>query len=485
MTGFLAPLAELPIVMNTPEKHKDRDALKPLERNFANVISPFQEFIRDQKVTSLLLLACTIIAIIIANSDLYPVYVNFLETNAGIVFGSDNYVMNIHHWINKGIMALFFFVLGLEIKRELLVGDLRNPRNSVPVVAAALGGMLFPAMIYYAINHGQATVQGWAIPMATDTAFAIGLLGLLGRRVPQGLTSFILALAIIDDIGAVLVIAFYYSENISTLHIYITIALMVLLFTGNRLGIRHSIFYLGLGILVWLAVLGSGIHTTVAGVLVALTVPARPVRTGYGFLRRSRELLNRFQRNYEHKEKESTVLANTNQYEIVENLHKTVKDVTTPLQHWEGRLDYPVTLLVLPLFALANAGITLSYDSLSSLTGQPLAWGIFFGLVCGKLLGISLGTLLVTGLGLGELPRGVTLRHIPGLAFIGGIGFTMSVFIADLGFGNSPLLLHGAKASIIFASVTAGVIGFTWLYLVGRNKDPFEEAGEAKNGNSP
>jgi NhaA family Na+:H+ antiporter len=249
-----------------------------LATGFARIVTPFERFIRDQKTASALLLLCTVAALIIANSPLADRYESFVETRIGFVLGGNDYAMSLRHWVNDGLMALFFFILGLEIKRELLVGELREPARALPVIAAAAGGMLVPALLYYALNHGGDTMQGWAIPMATDTAFAIGILALLGKRAPPGLTIFLLALAIIDDMGAVLVIALFYSDAISVAHLATALALLAVLLVLNALGVRRPVVYFASGGLVWLAMLGSGAHATLAGILVAMTIPARPAR---------------------------------------------------------------------------------------------------------------------------------------------------------------------------------------------------------------
>jgi NhaA family Na+:H+ antiporter len=454
-------------MVNMPDGQKQTDPHAPgeLEQGFANIIRPFQAFIRNQKTGSLLLLATTLIALAIANSPLAEEYHHLISMQIGFLISDQQFSMSLHHWINDGLMALFFFVIGLEIKRELLAGELREPAKSIPVIAAAIGGMLVPAIIFYALNGGTDTVHGWAIPMATDTAFAIGLLALLGKRIPRGLISFILALAIIDDIGAVMVIALFYSTNISQPHLFIAFGLILLLLLGNRLGIRHPVFYFLTGGLVWLMMFGSGVHATLAGILVAMTVPARPASSSRGFLKNSIRLLRRFREIELAKVDPSSVLEEPEKHELAESLHKTVKDATTPLQRWEQRLEHPVALLVLPVFALVNAGIALSASTLSTAFTSSLSLGIILGLVAGKFIGISSFTWLVLKLRWGTLPANMPFRYIPGLSLMAGMGFTMSVFIAGLGFGDNPEQLLLAKTGIIFASLLAGLSGFLWLFL--------------------
>lgn len=449
--------------MTDPSPRLQGEATTALEKGFASVVTPFQEFIRDQKTTSMLLLVCTLSALIIANAPLAHDYERLIETRIGFVLGGNDYAMSLRHWVNDGLMALFFFVLGLEIKRELLVGELREPARSLPVLAAAAGGMLVPALLYYAINQGGDTMQGWAIPMATDTAFAIGVLALLGGRVPPGLTTFLLAFAIIDDIGAVLVIALFYSDAISVVHLGSALGLLAALLVMNVSGVRRPIVYFLGGGMVWLAMLGSGVHATLAGILVAMTVPARPTHGPRAFIRRSRQLIDEFESIETRDEAAAPILAEPEKHSVVERLQDTAAKATTPLQLWERALEHPVALFVLPLFALVNAGIAVEPEALPALLGDALVLGIVLGLVVGKTLGISLATFAVLALGHGRLPGGMQWRHIVGLGLLGGMGFTMSVFVAGLGFANQPEQLLIAKTGILTASLIAGLGGYLWL----------------------
>jgi NhaA family Na+:H+ antiporter len=440
-------------------------ATSTLEKGFANVVSPFQDFIHEQTTTSMLLLASTLIALIIANSPLADAYHALIETRMGFVLGDYDYAMSLHQWVNDGLMALFFFILGLEIKRELLVGELRDVARAAPIFAAAVGGMLVPALLFYAINHDGGAADGWAIPMATDTAFAIGVLALLGNRVPPGLTTFLLALAIIDDIGAVLVIALFYSDTINLQNLSVAAILLATLMVMNLLGMRRPIVYIVGGGLVWLSMLSSGIHPTLAGILVAMIVPARPKRSTRAFVRRSRELLDEFEAIENKEEDTKPVLAKPDKHEVLENLQQTAAQATTPLQLWERALEHPVALFVLPLFALINAGITVDLPVLPTMLGDSLALGIVLGLVLGKAMGISLPTYALLKLKIGRLPGGVEQGHIMGLSLLGGMGFTMSIFIATLGFANQEEQLLIAKTGILTASLIAGACGYLWLRL--------------------
>jgi NhaA family Na+:H+ antiporter len=455
--------------MRQPVSRLQGETTSTLEEGFKNVITPFQRFIGDQKTGSALLLLCTVVALVIANSPLAPAYENLIDVRIGFVFGGESYAMSLHHWVNDGLMALFFFVLGLEIKRELLVGELREPARSLPVLAAAAGGMVVPAALFFAINHGTEVMHGWAIPMATDTAFAIGILALLGGRVPPSLTTFLMALAIIDDMGAVLVIALFYTDSISLAHLAAALGLLSGLALANLLGVRRPVIYFVGGGLVWLAMLGSGVHATLAGILVALTVPARPRHDTRSFLYRSRRLIDEFEEiEANASETAAPILAEPEKHAVVEQLQDTAAKATTPLQLWERAYEYPVALFVLPLFALVNAGIHVELDALPRLLGDPLAVGIILGLVVGKTAGISVATGAVLALGRGRLPRGMQPRHVVGVGLLGGMGFTMSIFITGLGFGDQPEQLLIAKTGILTASLIAGLGGYLWLRLGGQ-----------------
>ncbi len=432
-------------------------------RGVGKIVRPLQYIVRDQKTASLLLLCCAIIALLVANSTAYPFYEELVEAQVGLIFGDYRFTMSLRHWLNDAFMSLFFFVIGLEIKRELLVGELRKANRAVPVIAAAIGGMLVPALTFMLLNYGQASLRGWAIPMATDTAFAIGVLTLLGRRIPYGLTAFLLALAIIDDMGAVLVIALFYTSSLDLQYVIAASLLILCLLAANRAGIRHpAVFFCGGG-LVWAAMMGSGVHATLAGVLVALTVPARPARSPRNFVRKTRKLINEFVRRVKKSKEDNPVLAEQDHHFLVERVKEAAEEATTPLQLWERTLEHPVALLVLPLFALANAGIPLQDFNLLEFFHQPLALGIVLGLVVGKPIGILLATSIVVRLGWGKLPRGMELKHTFGLGLLAGMGFTMSIFIAGLGFDEASEPLIVAKTGIMAASLLSGVIGYLWL----------------------
>ena len=456
--------------MTIKQQTRERDRIgTSVEKKLEDIMPPFQHFTRDQAAGSILLIFCTLAALLLANSSFERDYESLLLTETGLVFGDWSLTMNLRHWINEGLMSLFFFVLGLEIKREFLVGELRGARRSLPMIAAALGGMLVPALLYTTFNAGTPLVHGWGIPMATDTAFAVGVLALLHRHIPAGLTVFLTALAILDDLGAILVIAVFYTRTLDLSFLAAAALLLVVLIVLNMIGIRRPSVYLLVGGLVWLAMLGSGVHPTVAGVLVALTVPARPRRGPDWFVNQTHKLADEFASL--ERESVKPLLGEEAQHAVAEQVQDTVEKATTPLQRWESYLETPVALLVMPLFALANAGIPLNLQGLSGLWSEPLAQGIIVGLVLGKAVGITSMTWLSLRLGPGQLPPGVRMRHIAGIGLLGGMGFTMSIFITNLGFTAEPVTLVTAKTAILLASVVAGISGFLFLRLSGHAPD--------------
>jgi len=322
-----------------------------------------------------------------------------------------------------------------------------------------------PALLYAAFNAGTPLVHGWGIPMATDTAFAVGVLALLHKHIPAGLTAFLTALAILDDLGAILVIAVFYTASLDLSFLAAAALLLMLLIVLNMIGIRRPSMYFLVGGLVWLAMLGSGVHPTVAGVLVALTVPARPKRGPKWFVKQTHELAEEFASLERGSDK--PLLGEEAQHAVAEQVQDTVEKATTPLQRWESYLETPVALLVMPVFALANAGIPLNLQGLSGLWSEPFAQGIILGLVLGKAVGITSMTWISLRLGLGQLPAGVRMRHIAGIGLLGGMGFTMSIFITNLGFTSEPAALVTAKTAILLASLVAGIAGFLFLRLPG------------------
>jgi len=381
----------------------------------------FQEFARQEASGGILLIACTAVALIWANSPWSGSYFHLWHTDPSFGFGGSLLSKPLHFWINDGLMALFFLLVGLEIKRETLVGELASFRKAALPIAAALGGMIVPAGLYALFNQSGPGAAGWGIPMATDIAFALGVLALLGDRVPVSLKVFLAALAIADDIGAVLVIAFFYTAQISWISLAVGGLFFVALIAANRAGARHPLIYVALGLGLWVAFWQSGIHATVAGVLLATTIPAR--------------------------HRDNSVHAES------------------PMLRFEHALMPWNKYVIMPVFALANAGVLLGAGAARSLA-DPIGVGVICGLVLGKPIGIVLFSSLATRSRIATMLDGISWRQIVGVGLLGGIGFTMSLFIANLAFGDAPAL-ETAKVAILAASVISGAAGAVVLFRTG------------------
>ncbi len=415
-----------------------------------------QEFARIEASGGVILLIFAIIAMLWANSPWAASYYHLWETELAITIGGLSFSHHLIEWVNDGLMVIFFFVVGLEIKRQLTTGELSRPRRAVLPLAAALGGMLAPAGIYLLLNAGGPGEAGWGIPMATDIAFTLGILALLGSRAPLSLKVFFTALAIADDLGAVLVIALFYTSDISWISLLIAAVILVALFGLNRARVYEPLPYALLGIGLWLAFLDSGIHPTIAGVLLAITIPTRsPPDTG-SLLAQCISVLDEF---------ESPVagqsLSQNRQQAAAQTLETVADRMQSPAQRLEHNLHPWTTYVVLPIFALANAGVTLQFDL--NLFG-PVSLGIVLGLLVGKPLGISLLTWLAVRLNLAELPSDVGWPELISTSFLAGIGFTMSLFIASAAFKDAALLAE-AKLGILIASVLAGILGSVLLIV--------------------
>lgn len=381
---------------------------------------PFRNFLRSEQTGGIFLILSVLISITIANSPLGEGFEQLLSAEFGYSSSSLQLEYSIAQWINDGLMAIFFLLIGLEIKREIIEGELSTPRKATMPIFAALGGMILPAGIYVAFNASYVTLSGWGIPMATDIAFALGILSLLGKRVPTSLKIFLAALAIVDDLGAILVIAIFYTNELHWMQLLYSAGIMALLISLNYFGVKKLFFYIIPGIFLWYFIHHSGIHATIAGVLLALTIPTNPVKK------------------------------------------------TSPLEHLEHLIVKPVNFLIMPIFALANTNIRFENKMLDGLT-SPLGLGIIFGLVVGKPIGVTLFSWIAVKLGIASLPSRANWNHILGLGLLAGIGFTMSIFIALLSFSD-PLFSIEAKFSILVASILAGVSGFVFLYAVNKKR---------------
>jgi Na+:H+ antiporter, NhaA family len=427
----------------------------PVER----IVRPFQDFAHKQSSGGILLIAATVVALAWANSPWGESYVGLWHTKLTVGLGEFSLSKDLTHWINDGLMAVFFLVVGLEIKREVLVGELSSVRRAALPVAAALGGAVVPALIYVAINAGTEGAAGWGIPMATDIAFALGVLALLGERAPVGLKVFLTALAIVDDIVAVLVIAVFYTSDISWGALGVGALFLAALVVANLIGVGRTLVYAVLGVGLWLAFLLSGVHATIAGVLLAFTVPAASFVNPGAFLERSRYVLDRFEKA---GEKGENVLANEERQAALHALNRATYKLEPPLHELEHALHPWVVFAIMPLFALANAGVVVVGGDFAAALLNPVSLGIVAGLVLGKQLGITLFAWLAVKSGVSELPHGVGWRHVYGAGWLAGIGFTMSLFISDLAFDDDQLV-GAAKLGILVASLIAGVVG--WLIL--------------------
>jgi NhaA family Na+:H+ antiporter len=425
----------------------------------AGIIGAFEEFVHSEVTASVVLLACAVVALVWANSPWADVYFELLHTKVGLTLSDRSFEMSLQHWINDGLMVVFFFVVGLEVKRELVVGHLSSLKKATLPVAAAAGGMLAPALIYLVFNFRAVGAAGWGIPTATDIAFALGALSLFGSRVPLGLKVFLLALAIADDIGAVLLIAFFYTKQIWWSGLMIAAVFLLLLFLADRvLQIRTVGMLAVLVVGVWVGVFTSGIHATIAGILMALLAPVRPRIEPEQFLEISRHQLNVLGDKGLTKE---SVIADPEQLDAIVELHEVSGEMRPPGLALEQYFHPISAFVVLPLFALANAGVALGGDKLGMVT-NPIAWGVLLGLVIGKQAGITISSWVVIRMGWCELPEGVNWRQVYGASCLAGIGFTMSLFVTQLAFDDEELI-SAAKLGVLSASLVAAVCGISML----------------------
>ncbi|MGK0255495.1 MAG: NhaA family Na+:H+ antiporter [Arcobacteraceae bacterium] len=438
----------------------------PWEKAFKKIATPFDDFLHAQTTTGIVLMLMTIVALILANSPLAEVYANFFHMKIDLNIGSWALSHSLHHWINDGLMAIFFFIIGLEIKREILSGELSNIKDAILPILAAIGGMVFPALIYFYINYGTAGVNGWGIPMATDIAFAISALVLLGKRVPAALVTFLVALAIVDDLGAVLVIAIFYTDTINMMALSLAGIMLLIMISFNRFGIRNVLPYLIVGLFMWFFMLESGVHATIAGVIAALTIPSKPRRTPVTLIEDTQKLMD----EYSTYPVATDHVMHEQQKVILFNIKDKIDAVGSLASKLEHDLHLPVALLVIPLFALANAGISIDFTSIGDTIVEPVSLGIIAGLILGKVIGIFGISWLAIKLKIAKLPENSTMSQIFGVSFLGGIGFTMSIFVADLAFINSPELIFQAKIGVLCASLAAGLFGYFWLKMVSKKE---------------
>lgn len=433
------------------------------------LINPLSRITKRKPNATLMLFVAAVLAVIVANSPwsrFYYELLNYpvlLQIGNYSVFSHNGETMSLLEFVNDALMAIFFFVVGLEIKEEMLVGELSSFRKAVLPIVGAFGGMIFPVLFYLSVCHTGDEIHGAAIPMATDIAFALAALAALGARVPTSLKAFLTALAVVDDIGGIIVIAIFYSGHISFLLLGVALAILVLMFVLGKMGVTHKAFYYLCGIVVWTLFVGSGVHATIAGVLLAFTIPAHS-KVNMHNLRSEMRVLFNLMPDGERTNRDVTMLSR-DQISIISSMKKKAAKAISPVQEMESDFSPFVNFFVLPLFAFVNAGVVLGGVTAEGMFGVPLA--IVLGLFVGKTLGIFSFTALFIKSGLGCMPKGMTYHNLLALSMLGGIGFTVALFLASLSFGDvHPELFNEAKMGIFSGSILSGICGYFWLRYV-------------------
>ena len=425
-----------------------------------HLMLPIKLFMGREKSGGIVLILSVTLAMILANSNIAESYFHFFEQEVGFIVNGEPYLnYSLHHWINDGLMSMFFFVVGLELKREFIGGELADIRNTILPIGAAIGGMIVPALIFLSMNIGTPQTMGWGIPMATDIAFALGVVYLLGDKVPVSAKVFLTTLAIVDDLGAVLVIAFFYTSELSIASLLFGLGFLAVMFIGNRLGIKSLFFYATLGIGgVWVTFLLSGIHATIAAVLAAFMIPADAKINESVYLKRMKKLTRRFEK----EEPNEVRTLEEGQVDVLTHIQHDTEIAIPLLQQLEHKMSPIVTFLIMPIFAIANAGISFTDLSLSDIFSTHVAVGVTLGLLLGKPIGIIGATFLMVKMRWATLPSAITRRTLLGLGMLASIGFTMSMFISTLAFTNE-LLMTQAKLGIFLASILGGIGGYVLL----------------------
>lgn len=425
---------------------------------FHKIKDPLVEFVSLEAFSGIVLMFFTILALILSNSDVGEYFISYWQRYFGLQFGDWSLNKSLLHWINDGLMAIFFFVVGLEIKRELLTGGLSTLKKASLPIFAALGGMLVPALLYISLNTKGPGTHGWGVPMATDIAFALGILILLGSRIPTSLKLLLTSIAIVDDIGAVIVIALYYTNEIDWIYLLYGGGIYTILWILNTIKVRNVPVYLILGVFLWFVMLKSGVHATLAGILLAFTIPARANRNVFEFISSNRFLLKKL-------ENKSTLLKSKPNDKFIQasvsSIESNCVEVLSPLQRLEYAFHPWVAYLIVPLFAFANAGVIIDTE-LTTKIFEPVSIGIIIGLFVGKPLGIFLFSWIAVKLNLAKKPSKICWSQILGIGFLGGIGFTMSFFVCQLAFVNIEVL-NLAKFAVLIASFISGIVGFIIL----------------------
>ena len=425
-----------------------------------HLMLPIKLFMGREKSGGIVLILSVTLAMLLANSNIAESYFHFFEQEVGFIVNGEPYLnYSLHHWINDGLMAMFFFVVGLELKREFIGGELADIRNTILPIGAAIGGMIVPALIFLSLNIGTPQTMGWGIPMATDIAFALGVVYLLGDKVPVSAKVFLTTLAIVDDLGAVLVIAFFYTSELSIASLLFGLCFLAVMFIGNRLGIKSLFFYAVLGIGgVWVTFLLSGIHATIAAVLAAFMIPADAKINESVYLKRMKKLTRRFEK----EEPNEVRTLEEGQVDVLTHIQHDTEIAIPLLQQLEHKMSPIVTFLIMPIFAIANAGISFTDLSLSDIFSTHVAVGVTLGLLLGKPIGIIGATFLMVKMRWATLPSAITRRTLLGLGMLASIGFTMSMFISTLAF-TDELLMTQAKLGIFLASILGGIGGYVLL----------------------
>lgn len=438
------------------------------QRIKARVLLPIQQFMGQERASGIVLAFSVAVALALANSPLRDAYAGFFHQHFGFVVGGREFFnFSLEHWINDGLMSLFFFVVGLELKREFISGELRQLSKVLLPIGAAVFGMVVPSAIYLAFNAGTPASGGWGIPMATDIAFALAVVAMLGSRVPLSVKVFLTTLAIVDDIGSVLVIAFFYTSTISVANLAVGFGFLALMFVANKLGVKNIWFYAIVAIVgVWASFLTSGVHATISAVLAAFMIPADAAISERAFLTR----IKGHEEDFEAAEGNEFSTLEEEQVRIIRAIRYDAARAIPPVQRIERVLHPFVSFVIMPIFALGNAGVTFVGMDLESVFDNGVAAGVLFGLLLGKPVGVVLSSWLLARLGVGSLPSGMSLRHLVGVGFLASIGFTMSMFVTTLAFPD-PLAHVQAKVGIFAASIVGGGVG----YLLLRRCDKVDE----------
>ena len=445
------------------------------------MVQPALRFMRVEAAGGIVIVAAAVMALIWANV-LTDSYADFWSTDLTLDLDFLTLEETLHGWVNDALMVIFFFVVALEIKREAVLGELRDPRRAALPVIAALGGMIVPALIFTAINAGGVGAKGWGIPVATDIAFALGVLALLGNRIPVQLKIFLLTLAVADDIGGILIIAVFLSDDLSIAWLLGAGATVVGILVMQRGGIRPIVAYVPVGIVLWLCVFESGVEATIAGVVLGLLTPAHPLYQQRGLAASLRDHLDAYD---EAVAQPDSPQSQEEEAEALRSMEHLAREVLSPLERLEEAVQPWSAFLIIPVFALANAGIVLTGDILTDALESELAWGVFLGLVVGKVVGVTGFSLLAVRLGVATKPAVISWPDVAGVALLSGVGFTVAIFIAGLSFSD-PILVENAKIGIFTASLVAALLGFVGLRISqGRAATRIPRAGEGASASTP